>query len=108
MMEFRDWKITAPTDVEAFDQETLYNHQTSTDTLYSIGEGNQQKLVSREQFLAYLRSLTRNHAAPARDAWCCQQYQGGGPILFECWTAPTQEDKPEGRSQPTPASMPAF
>ena len=113
MMEFRNWNLESPQDVDTFDSETQNNHRDSSNTIYAIGYEPQVR-VNRKQFLAHLRELTlKEKTAGTCEAWSCQEYQGGGPTLFECWILPTldeqtkteqtkiQENEQNERSHPT-------
>ena len=37
MMEFRNWNLESPQDVDTFDSETQNNHRDSSNTIYAIG-----------------------------------------------------------------------
>ena len=108
MMEFRNWNLESPQDVDTFDSETQNNHRDSSNTIYAIGYQPQVR-VNRKQFLAHLRELTRKETtAGTWEAWSYQEYQGGGPTLFEGWMSPTldeqtkmQENEQNERSHPT-------
>ena len=113
MMEFRNWNLESPQDVDTFDSETQNNHRDSSNTIYAIGYQPQVR-VNRKRFLARLRELTQEETtAGTWEAWSCQEYLGGGPTQFECWMSPTldeqikmeqkkmQEDEQNERSHPT-------
>ena len=92
-MEFRNWNLKSPQDVDTFDSETQNNHRDSSNTIYAVGYEPQVR-VNRKQFLAHLRELTQEETtAGTWEAWACQEYQGGGPTLFECWMSPTLDEQ---------------
>ena len=78
-MEFRNWNLESPQDVDTFDSETQNNHRDSSNTIYAIGYEPQVR-VNRKQFLAHLRELTQEETtAGTWEAWSCQEYHGRRP-----------------------------
>ena len=107
MMEFRNWKMDSPEDVDIFDLETQENHRSSLETVYATGEP--QSRVNREQFLAHLRELTQEETKDGpQEAWSCQEYQCGGPTLFECWTSTALNEQTETETETEPEGNLAF